>query len=370
MGASAACCVKRDSDGKEILERRNSWQSVNDPDDFLTFFDCVEGDEAPQDQVSVRRTGSFEVVSLRKPTWQALGGGRADAVQCAQHLEAVPESPCAAAEPVDEDAVHRVAGSTRERWLDRSSGGDLDEELCQRLRQGFPELEEWTAPSTVRRMLRAACGDEAQAAEILDKAINCRVRRRVLFQTMRCPLTCDARVIGMDLQRRPVVYINTSSQIAPLSEMLPQLFLSFEAAVRIGHPEGQIVLIADMTGLKVRLNMDRHAVREFSDSFGTVFADRLNFILVVDFSFVAQTLWSLCQPFMSERTRSKIQFVNEEQARRACRERLTRGTCERALSALDIYRDTTSTPAEREAHAKRTSICDVPLGIPAVNEAG
>lgn len=174
----------------------------------------------------------------------------------------------------------------------------------------------------------------------------------------------------MDVQQRPVVYISCRSQSAPLGEMLPQLFLAFEAAVRIGHPEGQIVMIADMTGLNVRLNMDRVAIREFSESFGTVFADRLNFVLIVDFSFVAQTLWSLCQPLLSERTRRKIQFVNEGQARSLCRERLAKPTCERVLSAFDINRDTSSRVADREAHAKRTSICDVPLGVPAVNEAG
>jgi len=371
MGATVACCVKRDDDNQEALGRRNSWQSISDPDDFLTFFDCLEGDEVLQDASQSRTHEAGHFGPVRRPTWCIIHKG--DTAHYGQHLQPLPESPCTPLLSVDtvcEEAVHRVTGRVRERWVARTSGGDLDEELAQRVSQGFAELDEWTAPSTVRRMLRAACSDEEAAVDILDKAIRCRLRRRQLFQTMRCQVSCDARVIGTDQQQRPVVYTCCGSQIAPLAEMLPQLFLSFEAAVRIGHPEGQVVLIADMTGLRVRLNMDRAAFRELSDSFGTVFADRLNFILMVDFSFVAQTLWSLCQPLLSERTRRKIQFVNEAEARDICRERLAKPTCERVLSAFDINRDTTSTVADREAHAKRTSICDVPLGVPAVNEAG
>mmetsp|Transcript_143806 Transcript_143806/g.400827 ORF Transcript_143806/g.400827 Transcript_143806/m.400827 type:complete len:371 (-) Transcript_143806:223-1335(-) len=370
MGASVSCCVRRDVSQQEFLQRRKSWENVQDRDDFLTFFDCNEGDEFEEDPTAPK------TCSL-KPTWHTLT--RDSAVSSMQHREAPDQAEedqakaSMTVEAVSEDSVHRVVRDVQELWLTRlasRSNGDMDAELAALVKEGFPELEEWTVPSIARRMLRAACHDESTAVEILDKAIKCRVRRRNLFKTMRCTVTCDARVIGLDLQQQPVVYVCTRSQTAPLGEILPQLFLAFEAAIRIGHPEGQILLIADMMGLQARLNMDRRAVREFSDSFGTVFADRLNFILIVDFSFVAQALWSLCRPFVSERTRAKINFVSEEEARRIIEERLPAATREWVLSAFDINRDTTSTATDREAHAKRTSICDVPLGTPAADEAG
>ena len=64
--------------------------------------------------------------------------------------------------------------------------GDLDEGLQKQLQAGFPELEEWTSLSTVRRMLRASNGNLAQSTVMLMKAIECRVRERELFQCMRC----------------------------------------------------------------------------------------------------------------------------------------------------------------------------------------
>ena len=42
---------------------------------------------------------------------------------------------------------------------------DLDEKLRAALQQGFPELEEWTTDSTVRRMLRASQGNLSQAMQ-------------------------------------------------------------------------------------------------------------------------------------------------------------------------------------------------------------
>lgn len=64
---------------------------------------------------------------------------------------------------------------------------------------------------------------------MLMKAIECRVRERELFQSMRCRVCCDMRIIGRDRSNRPVIYMSARSQKEHLRELIPQVFLAFEA---------------------------------------------------------------------------------------------------------------------------------------------
>jgi len=263
-------------------------------------------------------------------------------------------------------SVPVLARRVQEAWTDkRSQPGALDGELERLLAEGFPELEEWTSPEVCLRMLRAVQGDEETAATMLTKAIECRVRDRKLYASMVCEVVCDIRVIGRDVRDRPTVYICARSQQRPLKELTPQLILAFEAAVRLsqGQGGGQVVLVADMHKFSPSMNMDPYSLKDLAGSFGSVFADRFAFILIVDFSFVAQSIWSMMKPLISERTSKKINFVAEKKAREICQERFSGPTCDRILSAFDINRAKTTTEEEREAHARRTAICDVPLGV-------
>mmetsp|Transcript_113325 Transcript_113325/g.303995 ORF Transcript_113325/g.303995 Transcript_113325/m.303995 type:complete len:381 (-) Transcript_113325:25-1167(-) len=265
-----------------------------------------------------------------------------------------------------EESIPRVAATVREHWRRRREDPDLDCELGALLQQGFGELEEWTQPPIVRRMLRAMGGDEEEAAGLLCRAIESRARRRELYRTLRLPgePACDMRVIGYDLDRRPTIYLCCRNQQGGLVDILPQVFLTFEAAVRLcaDLADGQVALIADMRDFSARRNMDLAAFQDLQASFGSVYADRLRFLLIVDFSWVAQAVWRACKPLLSERTRQKISFVDEAKARELVEARFPAKTRERIFTAFDINRDPGSTGEQRRAHALRTSICDVPLG--------
>lgn len=63
---------------------------------------------------------------------------------------------------------------------------------------------------------------------MLMKAIECRVRERELFQSMRCQVACDMRIIGRDRENRPVIYLSARSQSEHLRELIPHVFLAFE----------------------------------------------------------------------------------------------------------------------------------------------
>ena len=122
-----------------------------------------------------------------------------------------------------------LASVTPKRSALMCQEGDLDETLRSQLQHGFPELEEWTSLSTLRRMLRASQGTLSQAVPMLMKAIECRVRERELFRSMRCQVACDMRIIGRDRENRPVIYMSARSQTEHLRELIPHVFLAFEA---------------------------------------------------------------------------------------------------------------------------------------------
>ena len=80
-------------------------------------------------------------------------------------------------------------------------------------------------------MLRASQGNMSQAVPMLMKAIECRVRERELFRSMRCQVACDMRIIGRDRENRPVIYMSARSQTEHLRELIPHVFLAFEVGI-------------------------------------------------------------------------------------------------------------------------------------------
>lgn len=390
MGASLGgipnvCCTTRGDEAAVhlIKNRHNSWQDLPEADEFQAFFDCYETHE---EMLQRAHSGEGSLPGPRRYPLERRGS------DCTRSLGLVPEagfrtyaereslrgmprktdpdSVPLLPEDVYEDLVPVLRNDVREQWRRRIEEGDLDEKLRVQLKHGFPELE-WTNLTTVRRMLRASQGSMSQAVPMLMKAIECRVRERELFQSMRCKVACDMRIIGRDRENRPVIYLSARSQTEHLRELIPHVFLAFEAASRLAQEDGQAILVADMIQMQPSLNMDPFAFKDLANNFGVVFADRLKCILIVDFSFIAQAVWSTLRPFLSERTQKKINFVNEAKARIIVKETFIAPTQDRVFSSFDINRDELSTSEDRFSHALRTAICDVPLGeLRAADEAG
>ncbi|CAE7710897.1 unnamed protein product [Symbiodinium sp. CCMP2456] len=369
-----------------VKNRHHSWQDVPETEEFQVFFDCYETREEMLQRTfsgesehrprrwPLERRGSGELPRNRPLSLVPEAGFRTFAERAS--IRQLPEPTFRddmplLPEDVYEDLVPVLKEEVLDQWRRRMEEGDLDEQLQKQLHAGFPELEEWTSLSTVRRMLRASQGNLAQATPMLMKAIECRVRERELFQCMRCKAACDMRIIGRDRQNRPTIYISARSQTEPLRALIPQVFLAFEAATRLAQEDGQAILVADMIQLQPHLNMDLFAFKDLANNFGVVFADRLNCILIVDFSWVAQAVWSTLKPFLSERTQRKINFLSEAKARSFVSQNFSAATRDRIFSSFDINRDELSTQEDRFAHALRTAICDVPLGeLRAADEAG
>lgn len=403
-----SCCASRESESQQersavvpaVLE---SPASAHGGDECLQFFDCIECDEEEEREKEQR---GLEERARQRNVWRKLGESprngdrprnrllemwlnrrqnRAEVdlrKQFQESLRQFPQDVHASLEctaclgRMDDNEVFsraHIQSATKlvhHTWEERKRRG-VDKTLAEKLDDGFPELEEWTQEDVVRRFLRAAGGNEKDAVAMLVKAIECRVRDRDLFLTMKCDINCDMRVVGRDADLRPTVYICARSQKLPLKELRDQIFVAMEEAVRhTSSQDDQVVLIADMTGFSATLNMDPFVLKGLSESFGSVFADRLHSVLIVDFSLLAQTVWSTCKPLLSERTRKKINFVGVRAARKIAQERFEPATCERILNAFSTNRQNNTTAEERFLQAQRTAITEIPLGRGAADLAG
>lgn len=382
MGSSqsVACCVRRGREAEvfdqPLADRKESWHSIPDAEEHWRVIDEQAG-----------LPGSPKSDELRGEAWIKLRGRPLKLVP-EEEIADISASPCRvskrgtaeffAKQLTDEERsylplVPQVAEAVAAEWNHRR---EHPEGLCEKVKAGieeaFPELEEWTADEVCLRFLRAMSGDEKAATQLLVRAIECRVRDREMYTTLHCEVTCDIRVIGRDNDMRPTVYLCLRSQTRPLREMAPQVLLAFEAAVKLSHKgQGQIVLIADMHGFTPSLNMDPSGFMDLSGTFGSVFADRFASVMVVDFSIVAQGLWSLLKPLLSEKTQKKINFVSSNKARGLLKERYAEPTFNRIISSFDINRDRHVPDNQLKDHALHTSICDVPLGyVRPANVAG
>uniref|UniRef100_A0A7S2KXY7 CRAL-TRIO domain-containing protein n=1 Tax=Zooxanthella nutricula TaxID=1333877 RepID=A0A7S2KXY7_9DINO len=386
MGSStsAACCLRREDPDDEYdglvrtLSRADSWHSIPESEELWTASDAEEADGEAD--------GSGKgLAHIRRNSWRQVRGQAAGRPLALVPEEALAEggSPPGLRPP---RAIEKAAGPGRAyteeelRYLPsvprveqlvlaawarrRENPKSSDADLQANLQQGFPELHEWTDQATCLRMLRAMQGDEAAAAALLETAIACRVRDRQLYCTLQCEVACDIRIIGRDRDQRPTIYMCARSQEKLFRHIGPQIQLAFEAAVRLCNPgDEQVVVIADMYKFSASLNMDPYALKEIGRCFGSVYADRFARILVVDFSFIAQSAWTICKPLMSKTTQNKVAFVSVRQAREKVKEFFTGPTCDRIMSSFDINRDSSAMKEERAAHARRTAICDVPLGV-------
>jgi hypothetical protein len=227
------------------------------------------------------------------------------------------------------------------------------------------ELElEWATMGAALRMLRANIGDAKDAVEMFVKALKLRAKDRTLLRTMRCEPRSDLRIIGRDLEGRPTIYFCCRSHTEPLRAIRDQCIVTLEAACKLTSEDGKLVLLIDMHCLQPHLWMDLGAITDLADMFGIVFAERVFRIMIIDFSRAATAIWWTIKPMMRQTTRDKFQFVSREKAEASCRRDFDDETFEKIRGSFTINRDPGSSAEDRDQHARRTSVCDVPFGPP------
>jgi len=203
MGQSLACCTSRE-DGKE---HDKALQPPLQHIVHLEFFDCVEteeellhlisGDGDPSasaerpERAEARRRGSlrsFDLLELLDSRafasrdgsdGAARGAGSHHTRECGDGVEVALERLKEHTELLQDGMqrrYHNVSQGVRDMWRRRIASNDkMSERLADLLSSGFPELDEWTTPSSVLRMLGAQDNDEKLSIQVLMQAIELRL---------------------------------------------------------------------------------------------------------------------------------------------------------------------------------------------------
>jgi len=334
-----ACCVVRGSDDEALAP------ACDMLDEDLAFFDCAEN------------SFDLEALSRGEPLPNVL-----------HHVTAV-HSPAVPSSPGGKRPFPRMSGSLCGADLHHRDCADLAgaqavlqkarEEWCQRMVQLRKEAEadlEWANLPTAIRMLRANIGDVQKAVKMFVQALELRSQHEQLFRTMRCENRSDIRIIGRDLEGHPVVYMCARSQTESLAVMRDQVLVTFEAACRLAGDLGTIAFVIDMHGLQPHLYMDFKAMKGLTDMLGTVFAERICRITIVDFSRAAQALWWALKPMLAPATKEKFAFVNQAQARVFCKPLVDESLYNDLCRSMEINRDPASTVEQRAEHAQKTTL--------------
>mmetsp|Transcript_66864 Transcript_66864/g.186874 ORF Transcript_66864/g.186874 Transcript_66864/m.186874 type:complete len:335 (-) Transcript_66864:102-1106(-) len=234
------------------------------------------------------------------------------------------------------------------------------DEWCRRViklrREAEVELE-WANIATARRMLKANMDDAQKAVQMFVTALELRAQHPQLFRSMRCEVRSDVRIIGRDLQGHPIIYMCARSQSEGLAVVRDQLLVTFEAACRLAGDMGTVAFVVDMHGLQPHLNLDMRAMKATADMLGTVYAERICRITIVDFSRAAQAVWWMLKPLLRPVTKEKFAFINAAQAREYYEHLVDKETHETMCQTIAMNRDPSSTAEERAAHASKTTYC-------------
>mmetsp|Transcript_84670 Transcript_84670/g.218231 ORF Transcript_84670/g.218231 Transcript_84670/m.218231 type:complete len:364 (-) Transcript_84670:146-1237(-) len=352
------CCAVREDDRDTLIpcvalrrQRVDIAQCHDGIDDELEFFECAETLHELA-AIGGSTYGHGHPAHSNKIAEDDISNEHGDVgrnADCCSQL--VGHRDCS-----DLVAARTVLTSVRERWARKMKV--MYAEVTE-----APELE-WATLDAARRMLKANIGDVQKAIDMFEQALEMRARDRKLFSTLQCEARSDLRVIGRDLEGHPVVYFCTRSQEEPLRCMRDQFVVTFEAACKLTSEMGKVSFIADMHGLRPSLNMDIAAIKDLSDTLGTVFAERIHRITVIDFSRAAQTLWWCLKPMLSEKTREKFAFVGAPKAKELFSADFDKSSYECICNTIAMNRNPNTTYEERALHARRTTISDVPFGPP------
>jgi len=308
--------------------------------------------------------------AVREPRGQDAGADEDDALEffdCAE-TEAELAAMCSAQTPERQQAPQSSIKRALTRMLSSADGelaaaravlSSARDEWCQRVvelrRTASTELE-WANLPTARRMLKANIGDAKKAVRMFVQAMEMRSQHAQLLREMRCEeAKADIRIMGQDLEGHPVVYMCARNQTAPLGCIRDQLVVTMEAACKLAGDMGTVAFVVDMHGLQPHLNMDFKAMKDLGDLLGTVYAERICRITIVDFSRAAQAIWWAMKPMLKPATKEKFAFVSQAQGKQLCEEHLDPELCSVICRTFEVNRDPSTTDEVRARHARDTT---------------
>lgn len=199
-----------------------------------------------------------------------------------------------------------------------------------RLAELSSEAKAFGTSNLASRLLKKSDGNLRRASCQFESALRwCEVHKELL-KHRHFALSGDERVMGLNMEGRPVIYLCMKNQMLSSLETLDQKVCTMMHAVDC-MPDGidNVVQIWDMHGMAFRtsdLNV-MPLIKEFllQESF---FAERLHEIVIVGMPRMASLIKDVAWNFVPDRTRRKIRFLSDEVAA----DRYVAGTCDELLA--------------------------------------
>lgn len=191
----------------------------------------------------------------------------------------------------------------------------------QRLRQlqsHFPN--QVLDPSRMRRFLRARNGDVRASAAMLRADIEWRETNTIPppishFEARLC--LRKAQFIGVSKAGMPValVHIGRHANDEPVAENIALAIFMLEYAIQSMQPGIEMLMVLiDFDGFSLRC-IDYAFLRQAISILQNNYPERLGLVCLLDAPFVCQAAWRVIRPWLDDKTREKVIFLNGQQGR-------------------------------------------------------
>ena len=210
-----------------------------------------------------------------------------------------------------------------------------------------------------KRLLRKYKGNVQKSADKFKQALLWREQHRELISSWKCTIGSDERVIGADLERRPVVYLCMKNQMLPAAKCLDQKVVCMLQAIE-NMPTGveKTVHIWDLHGQKFRMSdLNPAPLIEMMKSQEGYFAERLHELVIIGMPRMAALLKDAVWPVVPESTKNKIKFMSLEESQQYLRQACDAEVCGRIISAMEQNRNEGVSLEERKSSWMRVNEC-------------
>jgi len=201
-----------------------------------------------------------------------------------------------------------------------------------------------------KRLLRKSDGDVKKACEKFKQALGWRQTHEEVLTSRKFAFSGDERVIGSDLQRRPVIYMCMKNQILPGAQCLIKKVVTMLQA--IGSMPGGVektVHIWDLHDQQFRLSdLNPAPFVKMIHSQHAYFAGRHHESIIIGMPRLAKALKDAVWPLVPEKTKAKIRFMSEGEAQLHIKTQCDEEVAGRILAAMQQNRDNRLSLEHRE----------------------
>merc|ERR1712113_493029 len=206
-----------------------------------------------------------------------------------------------------------------------------------------------------RRLLRKYPNNFQKASDKFRQALIWREQDRDLLTGRKFAHACDYRVIGADLAKRPILYMCYKNMLLPTSQCYDQMVVCLLQAID-NMPPGveRASHIWDLHGMKFRFSdMNPAPLIQMAATVEAYFAERMQDLIIIEMPRVAGFLKDALWPLISEKTKSKVKFVNQEQAREYLQGACDQEVSQRILAVMAQNRDSRLSLEDRKSSWRR-----------------